>query len=91
MKKISKREANRMERRRAIVAIARDHFFEHGYAGTSMSAIAAALGGSKGTLWSYFRSKEELFAAVVDDTATSVRSQLDVSGSSDDPLDMRHL
>lgn len=87
MKKISKREANRIERRHAIVTIARDHFFEHGYAGTSMSAIAAALGGSKGTLWSYFRSKEELFAAVVDETATNIRSQLDVSGSGDDPLE----
>lgn len=32
-----------------------------------MSAIAAALGGSKTTLWSYFPSKQDLFAAVLDD------------------------
>jgi len=32
-----------------------------------MSQIAARAGGSKTTLWTYFRSKEELFAAVCDD------------------------
>lgn len=32
-----------------------------------MSGIAAAVGGSKTTLWSRFDSKEELFAAVVDE------------------------
>lgn len=32
-----------------------------------MSSIAAAVGGSKTTLWSYFPSKQDLFAAVIDD------------------------
>ena len=32
-----------------------------------MSSIAAAIGGSKTTLWSYFRNKHDLFAAVIDD------------------------
>ena len=49
---------------------------EKGYAATTMSGIAAALGGSKGTLWSYFPSKEELFAAVLDDATTAYRSRL---------------
>lgn len=40
-------------------------FLDKGYAETTMSEIAATLGGSKATLWSYFRSKEDLFAAVV--------------------------
>jgi len=53
------------DRRDAIVAIAREAFAADGYAGTSMSSIAARLGGSKGTLYSYFKSKEELFIAVV--------------------------
>ena len=39
---------------------------EHGYQGTSMSRIAAAVGGSKGTLYSYFQNKEELFAAYME-------------------------
>ena len=32
-----------------------------------MSSIACQVGGSKSTLWTYFPSKETLFAAVVDD------------------------
>jgi TetR/AcrR family transcriptional repressor of mexJK operon len=55
-------------RRRAILAVARETFFERGYAATSMSEIAARLGGSKGTLYNYFRSKEELFAAFMSET-----------------------
>lgn len=50
-----------------IVEAARAEFLRNGYGATTMSAIAATLGGSKTTLWSYFRSKEELFAAVIDD------------------------
>jgi TetR/AcrR family transcriptional regulator, mexJK operon transcriptional repressor len=61
-----RREQNKAERRAAIVKIALRHFLAHGYEATSMSAIAKEMGGSKGTLWSYFSSKEELLAAVID-------------------------
>ena len=56
--------------------VARQSFFENGYAATTMSEIAAKLGGSKGTLWSYFPSKEELFAAVLDEVTNEVKQQL---------------
>jgi AcrR family transcriptional regulator len=72
----SRREARRLSRREAILNVAAESFLEHGYAGTTMSAIAAALGGSKGTLWSYFPSKEVLFAAVIDRVTTDFRAQL---------------
>jgi AcrR family transcriptional regulator len=55
----------RDRRRDAIIDVARDVFFEMGYAAASMSIIAARLGGSKGTLYNYFRSKDELFEAQV--------------------------
>lgn len=74
---LGKREANRLGRRQAIVDIAACSFREHGYAGTSMSAIATELGGSKSTLWGYFPSKEDLFAAVMDDATIEFRAQLD--------------
>ena len=61
------RPRDRDARRKAILEIARDAFMKEGYAASSMSAIAARLGGSKGTLYNYFPSKEELFAAVVSD------------------------
>lgn len=60
-------KAGRAQRRQAFVDAARDAFFAHGYGATTMSAIAATVGGSKTTLWAYFPSKEELFAAVIDD------------------------
>src|SRR5215467_10408767 len=56
----------RDDRRDMIVAIAQATFIENGYSGTSMSAIAARVGGSKGTLYNYFKSKEELFVAVIE-------------------------
>ena len=55
-------------RRRAILDVAREAFLAQGFAATSMSEIATRLGGSKGTLYNYFRSKEELFAAIMIDT-----------------------
>jgi AcrR family transcriptional regulator len=53
------------EKRRAIVATARETFRKKGFVAASMAEISASLGGSKGTLYSYFTSKEELFAAVI--------------------------
>ena len=55
-------------RRRAILDVAREAFLAQGFAATSMSEIAVRLGGSKGTLYNYFRSKEDLFAAIMIDT-----------------------
>jgi AcrR family transcriptional regulator len=72
----SRREANRQNRREAIIEVASRSFLEDGYAGTTMSAIAARLGGSKGTLWNYFPSKEVLFEAVLDRATTEFRAQL---------------
>lgn len=52
-------------KRSDIMEIAASVFLEQGFARTSMSEIAARLGGSKTTLYGYFRSKEELFVEVV--------------------------
>jgi len=58
-------------RRNAIVEAAADLFKEMGYERASMNELAKRLGGSKATLYGYFRSKEELFSAVVEAVATS--------------------
>ena len=73
---MSRREARRQDRRDAILAVASASFFEHGYDGTTMSAIASTVGGSKATLWSYFPSKEALFEAVLEQATSSFRQQL---------------
>jgi TetR/AcrR family transcriptional regulator, mexJK operon transcriptional repressor len=85
--KISKRETQRLARRAQIVAVARRHFFEQGFDGTVMSAIAAELGGSKRTLWSYFPSKEALFAAVIEDTTASIRGGIEPATTGGTPYE----
>lgn len=73
-------EAGRAETKRAaFVHTAREMFFNLGYAGTSMSGVAAKVGGSKTTLWSYFPSKEALFAAVVDELVERYGRSLDLA------------
>lgn len=73
---IGKREERRLERRQAILAVAATSFLDNGYAGTTMSAISAQLGGSKGTLWNHFSSKEELFAAFLDEKTALFKQEM---------------
>lgn len=65
MSQETKPRLDRDARREAILDVARDVFLEEGFAAASMSTIAARLGGSKGTLYNYFKSKDELFEAYV--------------------------
>jgi AcrR family transcriptional regulator len=67
MHKSSAKVIGRDARRQAILDIAHDVFMQDGFGASSMSSIAARLGGSKGTLYNYFSSKEELFVAMVQD------------------------
>jgi TetR/AcrR family transcriptional regulator, mexJK operon transcriptional repressor len=68
-------------RRQTYVEAAQRLFFAHGYGATSMNAVAAAVGGSKTTLWSLFPSKLALFEAVVEgvvrDYGTALTVDLD--------------
>jgi len=50
-----------------MLEIARATFLREGYAAASVSEIAAKVGGSKATLYSYFPSKKDLFAAVIEE------------------------
>ena len=83
----TRREARRETRRDTILEVAGRSFLEHGYAGTTMSGIAAKLGGSKGTLWNYYPSKEVLFGAVLDRATAAFREQLTLTLSPDDSIE----
>ncbi|HEY3948884.1 TetR/AcrR family transcriptional regulator [Phenylobacterium sp.] len=63
---LTKTKLDRDQRRELILDVAQEVFLEEGYANASMSVIAARLGGSKGTLYNYFKSKDELFNAYVE-------------------------
>lgn len=54
------------DKRREIIEIAAQAFEELGYDRTSMSLISQRVGGSKATLYGYFKSKEELLIAALD-------------------------
>ncbi len=68
--------SDRDERRETILKIAHAAFLEDGYAATSMSSIAAKVGGSKATLYNYFSSKEELFSAVIEERCRDFQEML---------------
>ena len=51
-----------------LLAAGLELFVEHGYAATKLEKVAQKAGVSKGTLYLYFESKEELFKAVVRET-----------------------
>lgn len=53
-------------KRRQILEGARRAFLANGFDAASMNEIARAAGVSKGTLYVYFKSKEELFEAIVE-------------------------
>lgn len=65
-------------KRSEIVKGAADLFLRHGFSGTSMASIAAAVGGSKATLYNHFPTKELLFEAVIDMVLTQRRSVDDI-------------
>ncbi len=71
-------------KRAKIVAVAKTLFFREGYVGASMAEIAAQVGGSKATLYTHFRSKEELLIAVVQDVMAPVIEEVDAGPPPDD-------
>lgn len=61
----AKRERRKEARPGELLAAALDLFVEKGYAATRVEEVARRAGVSKGTLFLYFPSKEDLFKAVV--------------------------
>jgi len=61
----TKRERRKEARPGELLSAALDLFLEKGYTATRVEEVAQRAGVSKGTLFLYFSSKEELFKAVV--------------------------
>ncbi|MEO7888312.1 MAG: TetR/AcrR family transcriptional regulator [Polaromonas sp.] len=78
----AKRERRKEARPGELLDAALDLFVEKGFAATRAEEVAARAGVSKGTLFLYFQSKEELFKAVVRENIsgrfTEWRAELDV-------------
>ncbi len=63
-------------KRQTILEAAKRSFLTQGYSGTSMETIAEAAPVSKPTLYSHFKGKQELFAAVIADQCEGLLSTL---------------
>jgi AcrR family transcriptional regulator len=59
-----------------LLAAGRELFAREGYAGTSLDAVAAAAGVTKGSLYHHFRSKSDLFEAVFVQIAAELAEQV---------------
>jgi TetR/AcrR family transcriptional repressor of uid operon len=66
----------RTELRERIMQSAMENFSKKGFDRTRMEDIAAAAGLAKGTLYLYFKDKEDLFYAICDHNLEELRKQL---------------
>jgi AcrR family transcriptional regulator len=84
--------ATRERRRDRIVEVATEVFLDHGYAGTTMSLISHRLGGSKATLYAYFRNKDELCEAIAQRLCGQLLVALGEAGAQPDlPGQLMHV
>lgn len=57
------------QRREAIILAALEEFYQNGFKASKMDDIAKRVNVSKGTLYLYFKSKEDVFIAVIESVA----------------------
>jgi AcrR family transcriptional regulator len=79
------------DKRVAIMEAALDLFRANGYRHTAMEDIAQAANVAKGTLYLYFKSKDELFEALARLLAARVQEDLDAVAKRDLPLQAKVL
>jgi len=76
---------DREERRQALAAAAAEVFAEKGFAGARIVDVAERAGVGKGTVYEYFRSKEELFFAVFEQMRRGIHARIDAEMDRDAP------
>src|SRR5262245_32098219 len=81
--------ARAQAKRNAIHMAAQALFLGHGFAGTSMDAIALAANVSKQTLYRYYQNKESLFVAVLEQLALDHLAEPALLAARDSPMDTR--
>jgi AcrR family transcriptional regulator len=76
----------REERSAELLAAATELFLTRGYARTTMADISAAAGVARGNVYWYFKSKDDIFAAVMDRMLGRETRALDSELRGSDPL-----
>jgi AcrR family transcriptional regulator len=73
--------------RAQLIAVATDLFATRGYEGTSIEAVLAGSGASRGSLYHHFKSKEALFLAVMEDVgARAIGPAAEAMGAAPDSV-----
>jgi AcrR family transcriptional regulator len=62
--------------RESVLSVAQEIFSRYGYHKTTMDDIARGMGKGKSSIYYYFRSKDEIFRAVVDKEVTVMKSRI---------------
>ena len=73
MSTIERKEREKEQRRRAILKAARKIFFEKGLQAAAMDEMAETAELSKGTLYLYFKSKEDLYVSLLEEGLAILR------------------
>jgi TetR/AcrR family transcriptional repressor of mexJK operon len=76
---------------RAILDTAARHFFNNGYAATSIEQVAADAGVSKVTIYNQFGDKQALFAAAVGSECEKIRGHFSLDAMPSGPIRKRLL
>jgi len=86
--KLSRREREKLTQRQEMLAVALDLFSKKGYGNVSMQEIAENAEFAIGTLYKFFRSKEDLYRALVLELADSFHKGIESAfASSDDEVE----
>lgn len=75
--KVAHMTSKQDERRKEILSAALTAFSEKGYDKTSMDEVVQATGLSKGTIYWYFKNKQEMFMALMDHVIDDLFSQFE--------------
>jgi AcrR family transcriptional regulator len=75
-RRAGKREQTKTQNRQTILEAARQVFAELGYGATTVRDIIRATPLASGTFYNYFKSKEEVFQAIQDESALRIRPRL---------------
>src|ERR1043165_9413442 len=85
---VGKREQTKVANRQAILDAAREVFGELGYDTATVRDIIRRTGLAAGTFYNYYRSQEEVFAALADDGARRFNPILKALRGKGGPLDL---
>jgi len=82
---MSRRERKRLAKEELLLAAARELFANKGYDGTTIDEIAERADFGKGSVYNYFRSKEEIFRTLIERAVAEVSTLFD--RIEEEPLD----